>query len=54
MATGQGVVSVDGTTIRVKADTICIHGDTPGAAVLARAVRSALTGAGIRVVSPGR
>jgi len=54
MATGQGVVSVDGTTIRVKADTICIHGDTPGAARLARAVRSALTGAGIRVVSPGR
>ena len=54
MATGQGVVSVDGTTIRVKADTICVHGDTPGAAALARAVRSALTGAGIRVVSPGR
>jgi len=54
MATGQRVVTVDGTTIRVKADTICIHGDTPGAAVLARAVRSALTGAGIRVVSPGR
>ena len=54
MATGQGVVSVDGTTIRVKADTICIHGDTPGAAALALAVRTALTGAGIRVVSPGR
>ena len=54
MATGQGVVSVDGTTIRVKADTICIHGDTPGAAALARAVRAALNGAGIRVVSPGR
>ena len=54
MATGQGVVSVDGTTIRVKADTICIHGDTPGAAALAQAVRTALTGAGIRVVSPGR
>jgi UPF0271 protein len=54
MATGQGVAGVDGTTIRVKADTICIHGDTPGAAALARAVRAALTGAGIRVVSPGR
>ena len=54
MATGQGVVSVDGTTIRVNAETICIHGDTPGAAALAQAVRTALTGAGIRVVSPGR
>ena len=40
--------------IRVKADTICIHGDTPGAAALARAVRAALTAAGIDVVSPGR
>lgn len=54
MATGHGVVSIEGTTIRVKADTICIHGDTAGAAALAQAVRSALTGAGIRVVSPER
>ena len=54
MATGQGVVSVDGTTIRVKADTICIHGDTPGAAALARAVRDALVAAGIAVRAPGR
>jgi len=54
MATGQGVTCVDGTMIRVKAETICIHGDTPGAAALARAVRAALTAAGIDVVSPGR
>jgi len=54
MATGQGVAGVDGTMIRVKAETICIHGDTPGAAALARAVRAALTTASIDVVAPGR
>jgi UPF0271 protein len=54
MARGQAVTSVDGSSVSVRADTICIHGDTPGAAALARAVRSALTAAGIDVVSPPR
>ena len=53
MARGQAVTAVDGSSVSVRADTICIHGDTPGAAALARAVRSALTAAGIDVVSPG-
>jgi len=52
MARGQAVTSVDGSSVSVRADTICIHGDTPGAAALARAVRSALTAAGIDVVPP--
>jgi UPF0271 protein len=52
MATDQEVATVDGATIRVAADTICIHGDTPGAAALARAVRSALAAAGIEVRPP--
>jgi UPF0271 protein len=52
MARGQAVTCVDGSRVSVRADTICIHGDTPGAAALARAVRSALTAAGIDVVSP--
>ncbi len=33
----------------VRADSICVHGDTPGAVSLARAVRAALEGAGVRV-----
>lgn len=53
MARGQAVTAVDGSSVSVRADTICIHGDTPGAAALARAVRSALIAAGIEVVSPG-
>ena len=40
-------------TVPVRADTLCIHGDTPGAAELARAVRAALEGTGVRVVAPG-
>jgi UPF0271 protein len=39
--------------IPVRADTLCIHGDTPGAAELAGAVRAALEAAGVRVVAPG-
>jgi UPF0271 protein len=54
MATGQTVTAVDGTAIRVKADTLCIHGDTPGAPSLARAVRNALAAAGIEVRPPVR
>ena len=52
MATGQAVTAVDGTSVSVRADTICIHGDTPGAAALARAVRGALAAAGIEVRPP--
>jgi UPF0271 protein len=53
MASGQTVTAVDGTSVSVKADTVCIHGDTPGAAALARAVRDALVVAGIEIHPPG-
>jgi UPF0271 protein len=43
------VTAVDGGTVAVKADTLCVHGDTPGAAALVRALREALQGAGIDV-----
>ena len=52
MARGEPVTSVNGSIVALQADTICIHGDTPGAAALARAVRAALIGAGIDVVPP--
>lgn len=45
------VVAVDGSTVAIAAETICVHGDTPGAAVLARRVRASLTTAGIDVSS---
>jgi UPF0271 protein len=45
------VVAVDGEELRLEADTLCVHGDTPGAAALAAAVRSGLEAAGIDVRS---
>jgi UPF0271 protein len=49
MATDGTVVAVDGAVVRVDARSICVHGDTPGAATLATAVRDALVAAGITV-----
>ncbi len=43
------VVAVDGTRVGVRADTLCIHGDTDGAAAIAAAVRRRLEKAGIVV-----
>ena len=43
------VTALDGSTVRVRADTLCIHGDTPGAAEAARAVRDALEQEGIDI-----
>ncbi len=43
------VLGQDGAEIRVRADTLCIHGDTPGAATAARAVRRALESQGVEV-----
>ena len=49
MAHGQAVPDVDGAPILVAAQSICVHGDTPGAVEVARAVRAALTDAGVHV-----
>jgi UPF0271 protein len=51
MVRDNKVVAIDGSTIAVQADTICLHGDTPGAADHARAVRKGLESAGITVGS---
>ena len=37
-----GVEAVDGTWVPVAVETLCIHGDSPGAVETARKVRSAL------------
>jgi UPF0271 protein len=43
----------DGSAVELRPDTICLHGDTPGAVDHARAVRAALEGAGIAVLAIG-
>ena len=49
MARDGTVRAIDGSDVRVRPESVCLHGDTPGAVDLARAVRSALTDAGVDV-----
>ncbi|OYW38500.1 MAG: lactam utilization protein LamB [Hydrogenophilales bacterium 12-61-10] len=42
LAQGRAIGTLNGGRIRVQADTICLHGDTPGALNIARAVHAAL------------
>jgi UPF0271 protein len=51
IAVDQRVTALDGTEVALAAASICVHGDTPGAATLARAVRRALEAAGV-VLAP--
>lgn len=47
LAREHRVTALDGTEIAVEAASLCVHGDTPGAGRLARAVRGALEAEGI-------
>lgn len=49
IATDHSVVAIDGSVVSVFARSICIHGDTPGAVALARAVRAGLDDASVGV-----
>ncbi len=51
MATEGKVVTLDGVEIDISVQTICCHGDTPGAQNIVRAVREALEKAGCQVRS---
>ena len=44
-----GVTTVDGTFLKLAVDTLCVHGDTPGAPEIAQAVRDALAKAKVKV-----
>lgn len=48
----EGLVrGVDGTDVRVRGDSVCVHSDSPGAVEMASAVRAVLDGAGIDVAA---
>jgi UPF0271 protein len=50
----EGVVtSVEGSAIRVRAETLCVHADTPGSPGIAAAARRALEAAGITLARMG-
>jgi UPF0271 protein len=46
------VTSLSGRRVPVSADTLCLHGDQPGAVAFARAIRKAFADKGITVAAP--
>jgi len=51
MVSSQTATATDGSSVAVKPDTICIHGDGPRALDFAKAIRTALNENGIEVAS---
>lgn len=47
MVTEGKVTAVDGSDVDVRADSACVHGDSPGAVAMAEAVRAGLAEAGV-------
>jgi len=54
IATRGEAVTRDGATVRIEADTLCVHGDRANAAVFAERLRRALENAGVRIAAAGR
>ena len=52
IATERHVIAVGGERVEIGAESICCHGDTPGAVEIAAAVRRGLEHAGVTVASP--
>jgi 5-oxoprolinase (ATP-hydrolysing) subunit A len=50
VTTGR-VTTVDGSEVAVQADSLCVHGDTPGALALVQAIRARFAAAGIGVAA---
>ena len=50
MVTEGRATAITGEEVEVQADTLCLHGDTPGAVEMARAVRNGLKDAGVEIV----
>ena len=52
LVTDGEVVSGDGTRVAVAFETLCLHGDTPGAAALGARIRQELDALGVSVAAP--
>jgi UPF0271 protein len=51
MATERTVVAVDGSVVPCQVESICLHGDTPGAVRCAELVRAALADTGVTLTA---
>ncbi|MDX2194657.1 MAG: 5-oxoprolinase subunit PxpA [Gemmatimonadales bacterium] len=54
LALHRRVHALDGTALTIRADTLCLHGDAPGAEARAAAIREALARAGVTVARLAR
>jgi UPF0271 protein len=43
------VLTIDGGDLELQVESVCVHGDAPNAAAIARAIRTALQEAGIEL-----
>jgi len=50
MVIEEKAIAINGQEIPIRADTICLHSDTPGAVELARKIRERMEAAGVEVV----
>jgi UPF0271 protein len=45
---------MDGETIDIKGESICVHGDTTGAVEIIKRIREKLNGAGVQIAPIGK
>jgi UPF0271 protein len=51
MVSEGSVKAITGENVSIRADTLCLHGDTPGSIEIAKAVRSGLESSGVNITS---
>jgi len=51
LVTEKRITAVDGSEIELEAESVCVHGDSPGAVAMATTVRRALRSAGVRLAA---
>ncbi len=49
LATGGVIEAADGSELRLEAQSICVHGDSPAAVAMARSIRERLADAGVAI-----
>ena len=54
MVTEGKATAITGEEFEVRADSICLHGDTPGAVDMAKALKKGLEDAGVEIVPVGQ
>ncbi|QRZ15180.1 LamB/YcsF family protein [Paracoccus methylovorus] len=51
LATEGVIEAADGSPLHLQADSICVHGDSPGAVAMAARIREVLLAGGVRIVA---